>query len=533
MTLFSLLLLSAPLLAAPAPSPQQPGSDALARLTTVRRPSRPPQLAVPPARPSWGRDEEYLLRLGFENIFLEREHHPVLDPASLEVLTANLGQEGTLQALAALAAAAPQSIPLRYRLTRQQGSHGPEAEVLLEGREAVPVGELVVLADRRIRRALVDFDVEIAQGTAIADPIVASIVTGTTLALELRPLPDGSWLLELLIRTGEEGRNEAIHLGYTAMEGLSRNPVALEEAGLVARLVPGTPATWTLPGREGSSLVLELTLEGGGMAQEDPTVLYLPTLAQPPVGFQAPPLLGPGMADYLDEDVELPQRPDLEQVLEKSALADQAWGSVLVHEASGALILQGGRVEEVATRLREAALESARTREVELRVIVAGSREGAERALLSFRGPLTLDTWAGFAAGEVREVVSEWDVEVACSARVADPSAELVEDGVRGSLRLRSDGQVDLDLDLSVLEDILSHAVTLGHAIVGANEGALPLQPEERLRVEEPVLRRMHLAGSWSPAATPARPGGVIRLERSATGLFGPGSRVVVEIILP
>ncbi|HEX9793447.1 MAG TPA: hypothetical protein VGC54_05625, partial [Planctomycetota bacterium] len=462
------------------------------------------------------------LRLGFESNWIDYERGPVIDPDAWWTLQEELHLEPAALERR-LSAAVPQRTDLNYRLYSVTGG---QRQLLLQGEEPIGNGRVVVFGEHRSRRALVDFDVEIAQASFIADPLTALVHTGSSVAVNLLPLPDGSFVAEVVARHAVAEENEPILLGYSAMDGASRNPVSFEESGLVVRLRPGTPTTLELPGRKGSTFALELSVPAAAAPAKDPNLLYLPSLAKPPIGFKAPPSITAmaALGYYEGEDEDEPYRRGLDEVLDGSPGASDY---LLVMEDSGFLAFEDRVADGVLDALRQVALRDAESADLEVELRLFGTGRAADGEVLArFAAPVVLDTWSGFTNGTVREGIADWDVEVAQSARGADPIFKLVEDGVRASLRLRNRDEIELDLEIVTFDGFKVKSLKIGHMLLagGGDQAGMPMQPEERVSIEEPVSSSMHMSGTYPLKA------GELRMTRSSESLFGAGTHLEVRV---
>lgn len=399
-------------------------------------------------------------------------------------------------------AAAPRPVPLRYRLTREDGG-----EVLLAGVEPVWPGRAAVFAGRSARNVVADLDVEIAQSSAIADPVEALQWSGVSLAVEVLPVPAAGWQVEVALTVSAFGEPEPITSGYHGIRGKDRLRLELQEAGLTTLLRPAAPQAATcgparlrLPSGAGA-YVLELAAESGAPPQALPAGREHAVAAAPSLSVAG----GEGL-----------------KRMEAAAAEALAWSS-----SSGWCVLWGDGAAAAASALAEAAAEHGRLVRAELRV--TWREGGGERTLAVLEGDVVRGRPVCFACGSQAQALTGWDVEVAQGARIADPKFTELFSGVRGALTLDWEGGAPVaDLDLSVLRTSFGGAeeLLLGSELVRVgSDGAWVFLPEERVRVERPVVSEVAFRGLRLPL-----PGGRLALEREV-GVLGGGPAVVrVEV---
>ncbi|KAA3604346.1 MAG: hypothetical protein DWQ01_22320 [Planctomycetota bacterium] len=518
------------LAATPEALAQEPETTYQSIRTLVEAPARAISTPCPAARPYWGMYGEMSMRLGWEENFLFPEKERTLEEEQYEALL-NAFDGASEDLNQRLQTILPGFVQLNYRLKLVDGN---DHTLLLEGGEPIPCSTVRVFGEHERRMALVDFDVEIAQASFIADPITVPIVTGTTLAIQIDPVPDGNYQVQMVARHSEEGRNTPLPLGYTAMEGSSRNPVQFEEAGTVIHMKPGVATALRLPARGGRHMELDLEIQGGPGQQTDANLVYLPTLAHPPAGFLTPAPMGIHIPDEISEweEQEDPELPGMEEAAEQVLQSDDLWESVAEIFQNGLMLVRGRHAPEVRDGLRAEAIRRSKACQFQMELVLI--QEDKEQMLGTFKAPILYGVPTAFSAGKVQESVIDWDVEVAQGSRVADPLFTLVQEGLQGSFTVKPDAKgnpayLDLSLEFSTLQGFRQHEIILDHAI-GPFEGEidLPYQPQDKVMVEEPSIRTMDLEDLYPLQGD--HNGWHLRLRRSTTSLFGKGSQLEVRV---
>ena len=387
----------------------------------------------------------------------------------------------------------PAPVALEYRLTDAAG-----ATAILAGSESVIPGVPKVLSDYRRRSVVMDFDVEIAQQSDIADPVLGLQYAGNSLALELLPVPGVGYRAELCLVSTGFGEDDAISTGYYAIDGKDRLRQELAELGVTTVLRPGVPASIRLPGLRGQEQVLFLQVEG----------------AVPAPHFQA------GSAAFASVVPTLAAREDYSSLVAELELGGDTWSS-----EDGYLGFAGpeaqAQAEEAAARARAAA----RMVRYELEVTLEGSNGSA--GAWSLVAESVADQPLRFAQGQLGHALFDWDVEVACTARIADPVFETLFSGVQGSLAVNEDGQVELGLDLRRVEHGHSVLLQLSGERPGmlGHEGPAPAMPGDRVAVERPEQARMYVEGVFEPDSQ-----GVVRVVRGSSQFLPGGAELRLEL---
>ncbi|KAA3608291.1 MAG: hypothetical protein DWQ01_14680 [Planctomycetota bacterium] len=419
-----------------------------------------------------------------------------LSPAGREMMASSVGLEanGWPENLAEawLRQTGLEPVPIRFQL------EGPDG-VMLAGSESLLPGRPVAIRDLYRRAGVLDLNAEIAQQATIADPIMGFRYGGTSLVLELLPVPGRGWQAEIVVVDSRLGEEEVIATGYPALGGLERMPVETRESGWWTLLEPGENHQWALPGGRR----LQLSVAAG---------------AHPPAVQD----LGPG-ARYVAVPA-LSQREDWTQKLAHWSNLGMLWSF-----DGGYLAFPAAEEELLAEAILKTSAANSQFRQVRLSLRFEG--DGISRELLFLDGPMMQGRPWRFAHGDLALALTDWDVEVACTARIADPEIQELFQGVAGQFSLvqGEEGQ-----DPAVAVDLYLHQVALGQpaklnlsdeqAPFSGHEGESPGMPAIQVLVERPEIREFSIQGLYRPID------GQIAVERYLSGLFGKAGRLLLEI---
>ena len=344
-----------------------------------------PDLADAEGHPAWG-----LFRLAEGDEWTEVSPPGRLRLAELAAETQGWSGE---RALAWLAENERPRLRLRYVLRDSAG------DVLLEGVDEFRPGETHGVSAAAIRTVVDDYDVEIASGTAVVDPVVALVGEGPSLQVALAPAVGVGWLarVRLAETVGEDVGD--VRLGARDVGDKPRFSHHVLEADWRTLLRPGREETLEVVAPDGRGWMLALTLEGpdpvGPRPFGDDVWLDLPVL--------------PG------DDWE--------------SLAEDLVGGreVLAVPEAGAVVLTGpGAADRAAWAARRIA-ERFRSGPA----AVTWEEAGAVGALAwSVAAPTLVGSRLRVRVGREFQVLTDWEVEVAQESRIADPVFALVFDGL-------------------------------------------------------------------------------------------------------
>jgi hypothetical protein len=284
------------------------------------------------------------------------------------------------------AATAPKPVVLRYRITQGE-------QVLSGGEQPILPGTPVTLGHAVQQQVVTDFNVEIAQNSAISDPDIRLAFTGAQVGLVAVPLAGKGWWLETCVVIARAGESGTIDLGHPGMVGKSRDERIIQEFSGSILLTPQVEQTIEL----GNGIKLQFTIDQA-----------------PQAGKQAA-----GQAIRVDVPT-LGLSAGLDQVLEDFD------SSIVWAHPSGLLLLNADTGARAADEILRVAGQAA---SVDLRLQGMGdSSEG----LLKLRGIAGREY--RFASGRALDIIADWDVEVASRARLADPLFERIFIGWSGSM---------------------------------------------------------------------------------------------------
>lgn len=434
-------------------------------------------------KPSWANGETQLLEDDVREALLDR-------------VVNTLGQpEGQLAEW--MAATAPSALTLNYRILVD----GKEA---LAGRESVPMGQAVTFGDLVRNACILDFDVEIASGSGIFDPIMGIQVSGSSLAIQVLPVPGKGWTAEVAMVHSRRLPGESIPMNYAQVSGKDRLVERISEIGGHGLLTPQQPLTIDLPALGPGRVTLEL-------------------VADSPV---------PHGVVALSEELAWLSLPQLART--------DSWNTVVSNweqeraiwtNGQGGLVFEGPDAAQAAAAAMQAAVARLQPMQVDLSVQrILGGVEG-ERS--DMQASLLENATLTFAQGTLRDALVEWDVEVAQVARIADPQFVDLFSGWDGSLRGRRlpNGlyEVDLDLSFSVVDVSSFASIRLAAATLGETgyEGVVPASPAHTMSVETPEISVVRFHGTYLSDAK-----GRIVLIRSANSVLGESGRLRIEIQL-
>ncbi|MGB0952291.1 MAG: hypothetical protein ACPG31_03620 [Planctomycetota bacterium] len=391
----------------------------------------------------------------------------------------------------------PGSLMVNYRILVD----GYEA---LVGREAIPMGRGISFGDLTRKHSVLDFDVEIASGSGIFDPVMGTQVSGASLALQALPVPGRGWALETAMVYSKRLPGSPIALDYVQVEGKDRLITRLAESGGQTLLVPGAPLTVELPalgpGRVTMEIIADSAAPAGPVAlTEEVVFLAAPTLALSP---------------HWDRVVR-----GLEE------------NHVIWVNRQGDILFEGADAMTAATATMQVVQRLSNPISVKVGVEqVIGGVEGARTDLAT----TTLeDTRLAFAQGTLRDALIDWDVEVAQVARIGDPVFHHFFSGWEGELstrRLAGGGyEVDLDLRFTVVDVSEPKPLRLAAYQPGTKgyEGEIPASPAHTMNVEVPEVREVRFQGTYETDAD-----GRLLLIRSANAVLEDAGRLRLELQL-
>lgn len=384
--------------------------------------------------------------------------------------------------------ALPPRLQVRLRLVQRSG---PGETVLLARTAECDPGRLSVLSAVRRREAVIDYAVEIAQASSIADPMCRETRDGVMVALrpQLAPAADRG-LLELVVRCARPGAEARIDTGYPAMGPIDRVPLDIAELARVLPIRPG--AKLTLPWSSGTctyELQLEVDWQTPEAARPGGHELGIFTMRGDLQGFRSLPMPGPLSTEPDPFAVEGP---------------DDSWARVFEHVGGSPEWGSDGPPEDTAQpfvaidenrrTIGDAVTSWFEARDRAFRGEVAcfsvprGTAwpddgrppEGATRL-----GTAALQqadaTWSAVTVREEWSVLHDWDVEIAQSARVADPRVCRLSTGLVLNTHTLGD-RIEIDGELSRVVDPGREKLLLSAPMFGP-ERAVDGEPKPANRV--------------------------------------------------
>jgi len=338
---------------------------------------------------------------------------------------------------------------------------------------------------RAVRQAryMPEFDVEIAQASAVADPVVSPLNEG--ILANVRPflLQDGTVLLRLFAVTGDVERMRRFRIGAVPGTRINKEPLTadvgdVEQADFRGSVV----STQAIVPVGGTAAVVLASAEGGADALWD-VLLFTARKAPRPATAGTLTVLPLGALCAVDDQRYLGfgEMSDVLTLLtrEDSSLglfnlgevADELRGGVeegFLYSASwlhgGSLLVRSSAGQARQAMATVAAMEREFLRPARVTVRLASDPAGPARGVLG--GPVLAESDATFAAYRCQDVVTDYDVEVAQESRIADPIHGLVYGGAIARVTLFRAGprqwRVGLEMRVMALEPIVevSHGST-------------------------------------------------------------------------
>lgn len=398
---------------------------------------------------------EQLRAAGDPPVELDVRHLTLLDGALDDTARAALAAPGklTTDQIAALARLDP-------RGARQGGTL------------QVALGRWGVFRAVRELRYVPDFDVEIAQGAAIADPVPAIATDGLKVAVRPFLLRDGRLVLRIVASMGDrEADPRRVSLGaqevddqlrlrntdFGEVEQIDYRGGAVSTEAVVA---PDQTVAIVLATQAGADVrwdILALTVRAA------PRPIAADTFVVAPVGAlaAADPVRAGAWHGETGEFALVPgearSRLGMDGVLGRIGFhaEDEGEFKQADHQLHGGCLLLRGRADSLRKANEAiAALERELIRPAQIEIRLASERPGAEtRTVGLLAAPLTVGRAAALASYRRMDTVGDYEVEVAQESRIADPSHEVVTAGVFGnaSLHVNTDATYRLHLDLTVV----------------------------------------------------------------------------------
>jgi hypothetical protein len=462
------------------------------------------------------------------------------DAATRTLGCAPEGAAAVKRALADLRARLPGPIAVRLALSRDG-----EAVLRTEGHVAAAASS--TFADAVDHRVVLAYEVELAQASSIADPILATLRTGASVSLCVTPLPGSrSAVVETVARTVTPSEPGAIDLGHPGFGRADRCETWFAELATTFRIESGRPSSVTWTGRDGARMSLEITATWTVPPPEgDPAVVVADLVGSQFAGFRN------SLEKRVTDDAESRDRfPPLNarefsaEGLIAAAFRDsdyvgkvRAAETILVLPESGnsTAAEQAESFCAAADRLMEAAQVDCIAVIVPegAQVTVGGPLPAGAQVVASYSGSAVLGLPFCTTGGTERRYLADWDVEVAQSSRIPDPDLRSLPTGHFLDLEVRRDA-VAVNLDLRRLERLerTSMQLAVGRESAGLQSDEVQKTsyidsglPAERVAIEKPVVASLAVA-----AVVPLGADGTGVLRRSAPSMLGRGQELVVVV---
>ncbi len=411
-------------------------------------------------------------------------------------------------------------------------------EVLVDGRHRFRGDTTTVLGSTARRQLVRDFDVEIAQSAAVANPIIGELVHGASVGIRARPMPfRDEVIVEAIARVGRPLKTEP-YSPHPAMGPLDRAAMRVDEAGFAFRVTRGSSTVHEWQDLDGATVRLTCGVDWQARqpAGDNSGRVAITNLFGPPVlAFRSSPYF----------ELEEPEGISLADFVEASAGRND---DSVVHfdrgnrTGGGALVLAAGGTGPRAGRQLAAEFDALlQPVRVELEILDApydvlvkadGELPEGVRVLGRASGPALADLPVCFASAREQSYVRDFDVEVAQAARIPDPKVDAVEDGWFATLTaLRGTaGKVDAiecDLWIDELVELRKLEVTISPRVVAATDSTptpSPYLEADVITIELPEEKQLRLD---TEAALDAD--GRFVFTRQASALLGSQRRLVVR----
>ncbi len=431
-----------------------------------------------------------------------------------------------------------QQIPPRVVLTIVlEQLDGNNAKTLLRSERTVRPGATTKVSDVIERGILRDYDVEIAQGAATANPVVQNIGIGACVMVRTRVMPGrDSVILETVARVAEAKGNNKIELEHDGFGDIDRARREIDECGIAFEVPRGesTQQEWT--GSTGQRLRLTCSANWTPRpprSRNDLVVRCGSRLDRPIHSFR-------NIIGIDPESVWPKQEPTLLQMarIERSR-GDQV---DIGNDASGSgkLVLLGSAAAATDRQMVDALQTALVPFEASIRVFEVATGEGPEQSneIARVSASVLGDRWVSFAGRAEQLYIRDWDAEVAQSARVPDPKIDVLSFGHRFDLQVVSDGrgkptEVAIDaaferlLEIERIETELNTSMRSGGVPSGDSGTVSPtvVLTQDVVAIERPVLSRHQVRSVLTLQAD-----GSAQLRRAAPRLLGQGRELLFVV---
>jgi hypothetical protein len=309
---------------------------------------------------------------------------------------------------------------------------------LVSGDQFVREGDMVVMSDLAHVRRLTDFNVEIAAGSASGVPVVEEIPTGAAVALRVRRTPDhGFAIVETMVRVADAATGERLTMGALGYGGIER--IVLDVADHAAtRAIPqgGTTTTsWSGPQGESYRLTIGANWSRRGTTPGSSVIWSS--------GLWSEPLYPFGLAGQ--ERFEPHGSFVFFARAEDAVRAQDLSFGLLANLRAGFWVQPDGIDVRTAENLRRGFGSLPRYRVSLLLLDVpddldpnATTLPDTAREIVRLSSSVLAGESVAFTGRQIRSALTDWSVEIAMAARLADPVVRLYEDGY--ALEIVADG---------------------------------------------------------------------------------------------
>jgi hypothetical protein len=476
----------------------------------------------------------------------------VVNGGAFTVASPAAGAASVRSSLALLRSLRAMPMTVRATLTATDSTG---SRVLLSGEGPAEPGRTQVISDCVASTVVTGFDVEIAEASNIAEPVMRDQRFGAAFVYRVRLLPRRRSAVVELLACATTGRDGApISPGHSGFGSMDRSAMEVEELGTTFVVARGRESVHRWTSADGSTRELRFQ-----------------------ANWAAPPADPAGYAicwtDLGDTEVtgfrsHLNRRPwtneDSPHPGTQRILADEPLGAALegarsivaAQSTSGLVLLRGEDAIAVADAFDAATARSFSSCNVSVRAydVPAGATPGTNGAapagatlLAEFSGPVLADLPTSFLGLRAQRYLAGWSVEVASAARTPDPVCWTEENGTVGSLLARAgvDGgpeTVSLDLDLSRLLAMDQRSTPLDQALppriaraYRKDDDGDPVPdaavrfdsglPQNTVAIELPRTAESNLRATFTVSG-----GAVGLMRRSARNLLGDGREILVIV---
>lgn len=342
------------------------------------------------------------------------------------------------------------------------------------------------------RTAVVDLDVEIAEGASIADPVVRRVSEGLRVLARPVPLTDGRVLLRIIASAADlRGEPRRMTLGQDELGAVELPDLDAAFVSTELLLEAGRPRVVTVARPGGARRVLVFTLRDAPWAPVGGTLRVFPhgglSAPAPAVVFGVGEETGDPVSPWLsvlEDESDTGRRMDGDEVHDELAfvVAEQVdEGTAEIDGVGwllgGAMVARGTEPDlaRVHDRLRE--LEQALIRHADVSIRIEERRDGGADAggVAALASQVALDTRVALAAYRSTGYVADFEVEVAQHSKIADPIVRTATAGAVANLRVSEAeaGTYAVTLELRVAAFDGPDAVPVGATDVGTRERVL------------------------------------------------------------